>query len=433
MTQPNEEINDEALDVYSVSSEMIIEQFTIEASIYESRSLQEQLEVVLRQYQVMKHEIYLVITKHIPKLETSLKCNASSLNSRHIFTNVGKATGSAIGLSILLAPETGGLSLLAANIILIAHFADFLIQKKALSYVKDLQDKFKEDCVPAWEAYETLLKQFNKLCDKVDECSTENLGLQGSMQDCIQPKLAHDSSTFGLTLPAGVLSCSNDVAGCNWIPHLKGVEKFIPDKLLSVLQKAKLLADRVAIIAPVVTIVCSGYVLLNTITNFFEPCAASKNIVEYLTKLNDFKKDLQHLDDRMRLGIQCLKSEIARIEERQRSEQQVQRLQQQLEYLITEMTINREAFDHELRAREEQFERHLQFQLTAKQEQFDRQLEIQQKQFDRQLEIQQRAHQEQLESERKEHKEQFNQLHQFMQNQNEMLQKLLANKLHISA
>ena len=305
------------------------------------------------------------------------------MNTFHKIADVGQAGGSLVALSIALAPETGGLSLCGAAIAIVAYLADYCNQRVALSCLKNLHDNFKKDCLPAWEEYDSLLQEFSKLCDMVDECSIENVNLRQNLQDCIQLKLAQNYSTGWLALPACALSCSDDVIG--WLPYLKSTGKVLPGKLLSVLEKCEPLATRATILAPFLTTVCSGYVLLNTISNFSEPCAASKSIAEYTTKLNDFKKELQHLDDKMNLSIRCMKSEVARIQERWRSGQQLQILQQQLECLKSEMVLQQKAFDDKMIAREEQFKRQLQTQLSAQQEQFDRQLEIQRKEHNERL------------------------------------------------
>ena len=74
MTRPDKEINSEASDVCSVSSDVHTEQFTIleTCKIDESCSLQDQLDVVLEQYKRMKSEICRVMVKHIPEFKNCL-------------------------------------------------------------------------------------------------------------------------------------------------------------------------------------------------------------------------------------------------------------------------------------------------------------------------------------------------------------------------
>ena len=399
-TEENEEMNCEALDICSISGETVNTD-DIDIISQSPSPLQEQLQTVYEKYQVMQNRINQVIISHIPSLLKSLDSKNSKLAKCHYLTNVGQIGGSAVALSVLLAPGTGGLSLIGGSTALVAWVADWLVQKKFRSDAESLHENFRMHCTPAWEAYDHLLAEINKFCDMIGEYNTESIPLIKGLRGYIQPKMVKSSSAHLVSLSPRALSYADDIVS-GIAAFLKGT-KNIPSKLASVLQKVEPLAARLSTLAPVVSAACSGYVLITTVTHFFEPSTASKDLVSYMSKLGDFKTDLRDLDNRMKLGIQVIKIEVNRTVERQE-------FKKQLEQLIADMNIQQQTFEKNLKTKEEQYQR----QLSAQQEQFEKQLQIQQhaqqEQFERQLQIQKREHKEELD--------------QFMQSQQAMIQKL---------
>ena len=334
--------------------------------------LQQQMTIVLKNYDTMKCKTEQVINTYLPDLIISLDGARSWAECLHLTAALGVA----------FIPAATGLTLASSCMAIGTYFADLCVQNIS----RELQQQFKAQCQSAWLAYNVFLESFDKLCDMLSDTNSKySVGLQGDLaKDFIVSKSYNNSSNLSFNVE--LIDCVTSFLAKE--SEELGFEKVV----LATVKKAETFVGRISTIAPVVGMICSGYVLLNTISHFFESCAASKDIDVYMLKLDNFQENLLHIIERMRLSVQILKSEIARIEDQEKIYQLEQQLENQKRSFIFKLKMQKESFDCGLKSQEEQFKN----EMKAFKKQFKNQLKMQrdrhEEQLHHQLEIQKAMH-----------------------------------------
>ena len=356
--------------------------------------LQQQMTVVLKNYDIMKCKTDQIINTYIPNLIISLDGAKGWADCLH----------PAAALGVAFIPAATGLTLASSCMAIGIYFADLCVQNTS----RESQQQFKAQCQSAWLAYNVFLESFDKLCDMLSETDSEySAGLQGDLTKYFIQSKSYSSSS-NLSYNVELIDCVTSFLAKE--SEELGLEKVV----LATIKKAETFVGRISTIAPVVGMVCSGYMLLNTISHFFESCAASRDIDVYMLKLDNFQENLLHILERMRFSIQMLKSEVARIEDKQKIFQLEQQLESQKRSFIIKMKMQKQSFDCSLKTQEEQFKR----QMKTFKKQFKNQLKMQRDQHE-----EQRHHQ--LEIQKTMHEQQNFRLRCVLKNQEALVQQLL--------
>ena len=398
-------VHSEVFELFSESSEnSSINEVASLQNVFSASQLQQQLSPVLKNHQTMDDTFNQMGQVHIANLIKFLDYNKKRLYHVHLATNASRVLGLVIALVIafisFFASTVESLILVGLCVAIAAAIIDLLLQKTIMSKLSDMTKFFEIKYEIAKHTYTASLDSFNEYCDVLSEYYPECTSLRKESDIIVQPKLTHTSMhSLKLVLQSGftVLSYSKDFI--NFILSIlnrnSNIIVWLKMITVSVFQIAEPFVSNVTTIAPITRIIIIIYILLDTVKNFFDSGAASKDIDLYMVKLYNFQKDLLHVSDQAKLDIQVLKSKVARIVENQ----EIALLQQQLESqkidFAKETLAQKQSFDNSLKSKEEHFvqqmellKRELQNDLTMQQQFYERLMNHQQKSLQDQLNIQ---------------------------------------------
>jgi len=357
--------------------------------------LEQQLSDVLKDHQTMDNLFNHVVQVSTPNLIQSLSVKKKWSCCVHLVINVSIIIGLFLALVSLFVSITNRLILIGQCIAIAAYFIDSCIQKAILKeYTSSDVMLFRAQYELAKKAYVTLLNSFNEYCDVLTEYNPQCSGLKKVTKDIIQPQLTNTStccllklvlqSTFSLCYSVNfIISFLNKNSECT------GGLKLI---VIYIFQKIEPFVSNVSTIVPVVGIVCNAYILFDTIANFFEYCAASKDIDSYMAKLRHFQKDLLYISSKIRDDIQLLQSEVAGIVNKQKISLLEYQLESQNANFTDETAKQNQTFSNSLKSQKECFDH----QMEALKQEFKNDLMLQKDYYEKSLNHQQRSLQDQL-------------------------------------
>ena len=174
-------------------------------------------------------------------------------------------------------------------------------------------------------------------------------------------------------------------------------------RFVSFLQKVGPIAGKIASTTVILGGICSGYVLLDTLLNFFKPCNASQNIEAYMQKIKTFGIELRHLLDKSNLGMMLMKSETQNV----LNQKKIEELEEEKRTLLPYRDSYEEMMTYEKRLYTEEMEYQYQKTLEAIDQKFQQSLDTERQSHAERLENERQLYINKLASAKKQHQEQL--------------------------
>ena len=374
------------------------------------------------QYERMEKEIKKVLTDHIPIVLRKLNDEKLYMDRWHKVTNAVTIGGAAAGVAGVFIPVVGGGVAIAGSIVVIAALLfDLWGQRQTKKVTKALQEEFERNCLPAREAYVAVLQSFDKFCTEYVKCISDRPKLLEPQSIEAHTYTSTNDSLQQIKLPAlQAASCGTALGDlATSITSIAIDFEENATKFVTILQNVIPVASKVASTATILGGICSGYVLVETLVNFFKPCKQSQHTEAYMQKIRNFETELKHLLDKSDLGIMLMKSETERV----CTERRIKQLENENENLLeeckemalqhrTEIEYHTEQYQETLEALSKQHKQSLDLEqqkhaerLEDERQLYMKKLAYEKQQYEESIKLAQQNHTEQLYAEKKQHEE----------------------------